>query len=57
MDDTTTIIIGILTIVILATMFAILGGGILMNYMKNKHEDEEKLSISERKRRERNRKI
>ena len=55
MDNTTTVIVGVLTIVILATMFAILGGGILMNYMKNKHEDEEKLSISERKRRERNR--
>ena len=49
MGDGITLIIGIMTIVILSAIFVILGAGIFMNYMKSKNEDEEKLSISERK--------
>lgn len=55
MDNTTTVIVGVLTIVIFAAIFIVLSAGIFMNYMKNKNDDEERLSIGERKRRERNR--
>ncbi len=52
MGDGITLIIGIMTIVIMSAIFVILGAGIFMNYMKSKNEDEERLSIRERKEKE-----
>ena len=46
--DSTTVIFGIITIVLTTTIFVILGAAIVSGYAKNKNEYEERMSNRER---------